>query len=363
MRVSIVGIPIAIVMALFTLFSAAPAAKADVVPFNELYPGGITGTYGIVNVGMGLEGAAVEGTGTLVGVNVPGPVVSAYLVWQGRDDLTADVGDDIVDGQVSFAVDGGTPTTVNSTVTNLHVQENVPARHYYSFLADVTTLVQQGTHDYTFSDFVMPAEEFGWGLFIVYDTGNPQIFHIQALEGLDRFWKDEPNNVHGAVHCVDVDPKTSAREIELDMIAAGIGLNRDNQIYYQTGLPGAAKPTNLNTVTGGTGTLLETQPLGQYDGPDWDSYENANAITLPADHGWICVQITANELPDPSNQVASGMIQLVAFAVPLTTPTAVSLSSIGVSTMPTGLTLVLIVIAALVVITGTALIIRRRPTA
>jgi hypothetical protein len=307
---------------------------------------------------MGLDGAVPEGTGTLT-VTVPGAVEKAYLLWQGKDIGSDEVEDDIVDDVVSLAVDGGVPTVVTSSITHSHIEQNAVHRHYYSYLTEVTDLIQQGEHAYTFSDFDMLSEEFGFGLFIVYNTGGLQEFHVQVLEGMDRFWRNEPDHVHGEVHCVDIDPKSVAREMELDIIAAGIGADRDNQIYYQTGLPGEPKPDNLNPETGATtGMLLGVQPLGQYDGPDWDSYENSNALTVPANHGWVCVQVTANE-GTADGESASGMIQLGAFMVPVTGPTAVSLQSFSADSVSAP-QLAALVGALLLVVFGAGLLLYRR---
>lgn len=352
-KVSRVLVLLFLLMVPLVIWGQADVAEADEVPFVLLYEN--TGQFGLVNQGLGIDNGYDPITGaTLPNYNVPGTIEAAYLLWQGADNISVDPGDDIIDSNVLLAVDGGAATAVTADTVRMHIQQNRTERHYYSYIADITPLVLQNAHDYTFSGFDMPTTEFGFGIFTVYNTGAFPEYHIQVFEGLDRFWRDEVvpvDQTQSEVHCATFTAVGSDRLVDIDMIAAGVGLDRDNQIYYQTGT--GALPTDLEI----TGTQLEPQPFGQYDGSDWDSYENLAALTLPGGDEWVCVQITINEGTAPG-EVASGMIQLVAMAVPTTTPTAVSLQSVDVSSSSAVLPFALGAFGLIIVSTG--LVINRK---
>ncbi|GAB4559635.1 MAG: hypothetical protein Kow0047_05650 [Anaerolineae bacterium] len=265
-------------------------------------------------------------------LNVPGTPVVAYLYWAGYDHEAAG------DNQVSLAVDGGAATMINAQKTfgpDLWLLDNGvrPNLFHWVFRADVTNLVQQGTHSYTVSDFSPKnayGVNYGAGLLVVYEDANLPNGPIQILEGLDSaYWNfPAPRGPDTDVSCLTFDSATFHRDMQITTFAGGVeGTNRPNNLWILTG-----SGTPPSEVIGAAGTTKITQPFFESDGEQWDTFGTEVEVS-PGDT-WVCMQVESvspddTGLPDTNG---SSLLWLAAGGVFLTgQPTAVTLSGLSAS--------------------------------
>lgn len=251
------------------------------------------GTYGMVSDGVGFEDIA-PGTGDIV-LDVPGPVVQAYLVWAGQDEIPPG-GDDTI----SLSVNGGPAnsiTTLRSYGPEWWHDPPPVTRYNYAWVADVTSYVLQGTNTYTIDGFGTMYAEFGVGLLVVYQDGALPYSFVEIVEGLDGAYHSylPPRGPNTEVACVQFAATASPRTMNLSFFVGGVNISgalRPDAIWYQTG---SALPLPTDLVDQPGATEIGGQPLNSKDGPEWDTYHDS--IPVPAGDTWACFQIESIEDP------------------------------------------------------------------
>jgi hypothetical protein len=295
-----------------------PAAADDTVEVLNTRWSGV-GRYGIVAQGVGMDGVS---TGDILGLNVPGTVVAAYLYWEGHDyRWDVPVGDDSVD----LSVDGGPAVTLPADGTY------GPLRWYGSYdriayWKDVTSLVLSGSHNYEVSDLSMinPSPDYsqdGAGLIVVYENAALPVAYVEIQDGLDRAFRgwwtgqpDSPEQGETAVNCFQFDALATPRPLDLRAFVGGTEPmpdakhgDRPNSIWYRTGT-GTPPADMLNADVDWNRDplikLLDKVPTGPGDfaltagdGGKWDTY--TNSIIIPPGDTWACFQLESSELPLP----------------------------------------------------------------
>jgi len=301
-----------------------PAAADDTTETLAKRWSGV-GRYGIVAQGVGMDGVS---TGDILGLNVPGTVVAAYLYWEGHDYRWAGpVGDDSVD----LSVDGGLAVTLPADGTY------GPLRWYGSYdriayWKDVTSLALSGSHSYEVSDLSMinPSPDYsqdGAGLIVVYENAALPVAYVEIQDGLDRAFRgwwtgqpDSPEQGETAVNCFQFDALATPRPLDLTAFVGGTEPmpdakhgDRPNSIWYRTGT--GTPPTDMLNADVDWNRdplikLLDKVPtapgdfaLTAGDGGKWDTY--TNSIVLPPGETWACFQLESSNLPEPSGSCAS----------------------------------------------------------
>ena len=109
-----------------------------------------TGNYGIVAAGVGLDG----GNQGDISLDVPGGnIVQAYLYWAGYDGKSKP--DSLNSARLS--VDGSSKSEKADAID--YGVSDWERGHYFTFVADVTSLVKTGDHDYTVSGNALKFDE------------------------------------------------------------------------------------------------------------------------------------------------------------------------------------------------------------
>jgi hypothetical protein len=180
------------------------------------------GTYGMITGGVGLS---IVMPGDIV-LNVPGPVVQAYLYWAGQD---LDPGGD---SSVGLSVNSGPVNTINADRSygpdywNGSVS-SPPIRYNYVWVADVTSLILAGSNTYTISGFGPMYLEYGAGLVVVYQDGALPYGFVEVVEGLDGayFNYTSPRGPNTEVSCVQFAAEASPRTMDISFFVGGVDVS------------------------------------------------------------------------------------------------------------------------------------------
>ncbi|MCP4427718.1 MAG: DUF3344 domain-containing protein [Chloroflexi bacterium] len=339
---------------LMTLFSGVQVASATDYPGYDgaLQKRGstLTGTYDIVVGGVGMR----DLTSNSVNLTVPGDsVVAAYLYWSGIGLDGAQTGDDAV----TFQVDADPPQAIVADDTygpSYWNNRNGQDRYHYVYVEDVTTLVQTGMHQYTLSDYAMPADgmNYGFGLLVVYNNPALTEVSIQILDGLDSlFWRrSAPQDSPSAINCVTFTVHTtSTRVMDVSFFASGVddtNRPRPNNLYYQTG--NGVLPTSIVP----TGTVINN-PFSSNDGFEWDTY--SDRINVEVNDTYACFQaesVSIDEDP-PNGPVGASILWMMgSFSLRQETPTTVGLQDVTANNQITPAPLIGFTVLLLVLVTG-----------
>ncbi len=178
-----------IVLALVAAPGLTPASQAEGAPFS--YLPGYGPLEGCVDVAVASVGMFPNGEGTL-SVDVPGPVLDAWLVWTGTNDTVP------ADPMVSEITVNGTPVTGNAYDMLLPISIRL---EWYSYLANLgpagLNLVSQGSNTLNLAGWdpvpgPVPVNRNGATLFVAYDTTPcSRANAIYVLDNIDwAFWRD-----------------------------------------------------------------------------------------------------------------------------------------------------------------------------
>ncbi|MCA9872286.1 MAG: hypothetical protein KC441_01490 [Anaerolineales bacterium] len=364
---------IILLLALATPFALALTGTEE-GPLTVRYTSG-EGNYATVSAGAGLEGL----NSNTVALNVPGQrVEAAYLYWSGVN--WEDAADDPdVNLQVSGVGGGNYSITANviygPSFWFTGSEANEPSANFVHnvYVADVTPLVQLGTHDYTFSGYTVSEPTgysgyslaYGFGLTVVYEDAALPLSHVTILDGLDSvYWGfPAPRNSPSQVNCVTFTANAQDRVMDYTVFVGGSedttdAANRPNSLHYVTGTGTApAYPTDLSTLPG-SGEILD--PFVSADGDAWDTY--TNSLVVNAGDTYACFQIHSDDV-DPNDNIngASLLWMMGGTTLRQETPTAVSLSAISANS-PILLPVAATVLAVLLLgsLTGLAVLRRKR---
>jgi len=282
-----------------------PAAADDTTETLTKRWSGV-GRYGIVAQGVGMDAVS---TGDILGLNVPGTVVAAYLYWSGFDTGTTS-GDDTV----SLSVDGGLAVDLTADGTTGGGSYYWFSSYYrYAYWEDVTSLVLPGSHNYRVSNLSMDFHD-GAGLIVVYENAALPVGYAEIQDGLDRGFRDwRGDQGETAVNCFTFSALATPRPLDLTAFVGGIEPmpdegrgDRPNSIWYRTGT-GATPTDMLNYETEWNRdplvNLLDKVPTsaGDYaftsnDGAEWDTY--TNSIVINPGESWACFQLESSYLDE-----------------------------------------------------------------
>lgn len=267
--------------------------------------------------GVGLEDRAFPAT---ISVPIGGPVQRALLYWAGRDfDCAGGTGDcqtpfPYKDQELIFE---GTPVTGEIIGTEEYVG-SLP-RNNIGYRIDVTSIVQNaftgaGTYNFSLEDGNTDLDlgRFnGAGLIVIYeDESDPASYEIQIYEGLDYAFSGASG-------------ENQVTEL-LEMTYASRSQDVAAELIIFTGDGTASRPDTVtidgtdyyNTLTGQDGESFDTQVYG---------------LTIPANTTQTSVQLFSETNPELSTTPDSLLWELAVLRIPTTTPTAVTLSNIDIS--------------------------------
>jgi len=273
------------------------------------------GRYGIVADGVGLNGKddSTEAEFRTIQLDVPGSVAKAYLYWAGYDSSS----DPSTVNSVSVAVDNDpTPTTIIAGET-YGPAEWASSFYHFVFIADVTSLVQTGNHEYAISGAGLTfIENYGAGLMVVYEDAGLPLSYIVIKDGLDSFHCEYgvPQGPDTEVTYFDFASDANDRNVAITLFAGGVeNENRPNSLWYQTG--SKTKPSKLVDKTKATELTdyLSTYPLVAGDEACWDTFASGLEITVPAGDTWLGLQLesvcdVSSETGCEALFMASGMV-------------------------------------------------------
>lgn len=188
-RRKIASLALFVILALTLSLATTSVALGEGAPHN-LVPGYDPkyGCYDVATAGMGMWSG---NTPYPLSLNVPGPVVDAYLQWIGSEDVGAPDSPNQSDLTVN-----GTPVLGALVDQVTYSQYHLP---WYMWRADVgpggANLISQGLNKLVISgwNFVSPAGETtrnGIALVVVYDTGaceRPN--QVNLLDSMDYYWE------------------------------------------------------------------------------------------------------------------------------------------------------------------------------
>ncbi len=359
-------------IALLILSTFAPAARADtpVFPVFAGYPK--QGCYGYVVGSTGMY----TGRGVIT-VTVPGPVVDAWLIWEGVND-TNDPGNP---NTTTLEVNG---QPVVGQMTDHTVYSSVHA-DWYQWVADVGpsgyNLVSQGTNSFdifewwplgTYKDGSgsMDPRRNGATLIVIYDRSPcSDPVEIVPFYGSDYvWWQGDPALDGGPLsdnHIFAFDPSPEDRQAHLVINFAGVGSKitkagvcRDIDIWAAigTGTPPSAivqtgYPTSVG-INGGTlvgVNLFNPDPpcagtynypvvdvSGGFVGDEWGTADLT--FDIPAGNEWMAIQLQSvaegRPLAYPGGE--SGAWSSGVFAIPLPPPDLTISKSDGLTTAEPG---------------------------
>ncbi len=272
-----------------------------------------TGRYGIVAQGVGMDGVSSE---DILGLDVPGTVIAAYLYWSGYDTTAGD-------NVVSLSVDGGLAVvlTADGSIGPLWwFTGGAGTFDRYAYWEDVTSYVLSGSHNYEVSNLSMDNHD-GAGLIVVYENAAMPVAYVEIQDGLDRGYRGwTGDRGESAVNCFAFDALATPRPLDLTAFVGGIEPmpdatygDRPNSIWYRTGT--GTTPTDMvnfgvNWNRDPLAMLLDKVPaaagdfaLTANDGAEWDTY--TNSIVINPGETWACFQLESSELPEPAGTCAS----------------------------------------------------------
>ncbi|HEY53767.1 MAG TPA: DUF11 domain-containing protein, partial [Caldilineae bacterium] len=231
--------------------AVAPATQAEGAPHT--YLPGYEPLEGCVDVVVGSTGMLPDGAGT-INLDVPGPVLDAWLVWTGTQDEVKNV---VTDPNVSEITVNGAPVTGNAKDM---LPQRGEAPPWYSYFADVGPngyqMVNQGANSLSLA---------GWGplfsstppgrgtrrngasLVVVYDTSPcTRANALYIYESIDFAWWETGYEIGTDVISHLIEPANADRSARLYTSIAGIdhtqrdnGLCRGLRFWYEqgTGVP------------------------------------------------------------------------------------------------------------------------------
>ena len=327
------------------------SVAAEGAPFNTVpgYP--LEGCYGAVTAGTGMW----DGTGNII-LDVPGPIVDAFLWWAGADWGGADE-----------LIINGTPvvgTLIDSTPTVLSHPD------WYLWRADVSGFVGEGANTLAIESWEGSADSWSWRngatLAVVYERDPACLdpVEIQLYEGLDWFWYYSQTQFASEVEAYFFEPAPFDRTFGVTFSYAGAnhedGDCRDGTIWYASGT-GAAPAQLLEKVWPSTygvngGQLVADAPFspeppctpaiyppatnleGGFIDAEW-SVATLD-VTVPAGAEWIAFQMESEEFRDGELiQGESGSWVGNVLEVPLPTPDVTVTKDDGVMSAEPGDTL------------------------
>lgn len=239
---------------MFDLVRPEPPTPPEVSPVMP-YCHTFTGHYGYAADGNGLADLT---TGTLAGFTIPGTsVVAAHVFWASKGGAVGGTTDTI-----DFQVDGGAPNVV--------IGDRQMDGSIRGYAADVTGLVQLGTHSYTLSNIYDAGYQEGFGLVVVYeDAGLP--------EGDVRYCLGADYGYYGQNAPVGIDPEVFMFDYGIDS-----GCASDRPFSFTLFVSDVNEPTRLNALWAETGSGPFTAP--DTDGDGWpDIIWQGNAERLAPD--------------------------------------------------------------------------------
>ncbi len=241
-------------------------------------------------------------TVTLENVYVPADatVLKAYLYWGGVNTPYSHPGDDLV----TFTRNGQSATNFSADFgRHIDLSDHWDANHM-ACIADVTSLIAVGTYDYTVSDYLMQAKNFGVGLQIVYEENSMPASDITIYQGADfAFAGDNWNSTavfHGTVPLVheliatDYERQLKATFFVGDAANTWPGTNRQrpDSLWYKTGNALVPDRNALSLVDDLFATEL-VNPLHSTSGAQWDTV--VQVINLPAGHTWVAFEFESGD--------------------------------------------------------------------
>ncbi len=300
------------------------AALGEGTPYQNVpgYPQ--YGCYDVVSAGMGMyTGNALY---PLV-LWVPGPVVDAYLVWIGTEDVGAPNAPD----QSDLIVNG--TTVLGDKVDSKSFAYGAP---WYMWRANVGpagyNLVQQGYNSLNISGwFAVPEgpRRNGVSLVVVYDTGacvRPN--KVELLDTMDWYYEGTPGEGTSGAMVFEFPPAPEPRSVRVWLHHAGTDHTnpcRPEQVWAAVG--SGTPPANIinygmpsTGVNGGAVILTEAfsplscggttyPPVTYIDGgwidPEWSVVELK--IDVPAGATYLVLQAESVMTGDPDNPGESGV--------------------------------------------------------
>ncbi len=347
---------VVLALSLLLLSVFVPAVRADTpeFPIFDGYPK--KGCYGYAVAGTGMW----DGHGTIT-LDVPGPVVDAWLIWEGVNDVD----------------DPGNPDTTTLTVNGQTiVGHKTDTTHYstihaywYQWVADVGpsgyNLVQEGTNTFSISEW-WPLATYrdgsnspdprrnGVSLMVIYDRSPcTDPVEIVPFYGSDYvWWKGDPSLDGGPLsmnHVFSFDAAPLDRQAHLLINFAGVdhlatlaGVCRDTAVWAAVGSgtpPDAVAESGYPGTHGVNGGVLAAKNVfnasppcqqriadpvvafsGGYVAPEWSITDLT--FHVPSGKEWISVQIESvspmNPNAGPSGE--SGAWTGGVFLIPLPPP-------------------------------------------
>ena len=364
-----------VLLLMVTLLTSALAgiAYADTNPFPILTGAPVEGCYGVAVAGAGMW----DGNAS-INLNVPGPVVKAWLIWAGVNDID----------------DPGNPDTnqltVNGvTVTGQKIDHSTIATvrsDWYQWRADIGNLVHQGGNTLNISEWwplptydgnpLPDPQRNGVSVMVLYDRGtctNPE--QVTMFDGMDYVWWAAAPQFDGGplsqLHVFTFDPAPEDRTATVTFNFAGTdhkaiesGVCRGVGIWEAAGTgtpPDAIVRTAWPSSVGiNGGVLIADKPFasnppctpeinypavdysGGYDGAEWSTA--TLKVVIPAGSEWMAFQIES-EANQPSGKPGgeSGAWVGGALEVPLPPPDVTVTKTDNVETPEPGDTLTYVV--------------------
>jgi hypothetical protein len=326
-----------------------PSPAAADVPFVELLHR--TGNYGFIAKGVGTRGnpktGSWNGTGQIV-LDIPNTAViqQASLIWSGRSNQYDPDG-------VQLSVDSEPAAIVTATKQFAQAPWCCSAQQRHES-ADITALIQAGSHSYTISDHEHSTApvgnylNYGVGIWVVFEDVSEPWGEVIIYEGQDsffRFWTP-PRGPHSEVRCADITPDVIDRYVNTTHLVSGVDAEvdlRSNAFWFMSGIGAKPDPNEtpgLIAQPGAIGYIPQSgYPLQSYATLEWDNFSTSGEILVPAGDEWVCFQIESGDSQDLAGlgnlgTPASGMWDLFSIKMSLQPPTAVSLTSF--TTRPIG---------------------------
>jgi len=253
---------------------------------NKAYS--LQGKYAVVADGVGMKNST-EG---LIPLTIPGAVHKAFLYWAGFDVTSG--GDD----QLTLQVDDGPKQAIHAEqIYGPDLWwEDVPTFHLV-YRADVTSVVQSGSHSYRISDFAPIRYRYGVGLVVIHEDPAGPNKSIDVYDGLDAAYAlyPAPRGPNTEVTSANLVAASFVRNLRFTLLAAGVRELRPNAIWLQSGA--GPEPTTLINAPGAVAITQPNWPLGDKDGAEWDTY--TGDYNLAIGHNRFSLQIESkNDLGD-----------------------------------------------------------------
>lgn len=338
---NVVGFVVGVLGVYGLVAGTAVPVKAD-IQFNVLYQN--IGQFEFFAEGVGTRGNPDTGEWTGAGditIALPDTAViqKARLIWSGRSNHYD------LDG-VQLQVDLGTLNTITATMQLAQDPwccNNAQQRHES---ADITALIQPGTHVYHISDHEHGVVStgnylnYGVGIWVVYEDASATVGEVIINEGQDSFFRlwTPPRGPHTQVNCVDFAADTAERTVEMTHMVSGVDTAidiRSNAFWYMTGNGAQPAPDELPGLMGQPEAIGYVPPGGGYPFQsyaelEWDNFTIAQGIVIPVGANWICFQVESGDSTNLAGlgnvgTEASGMWDLFAVKIIAAAPTAVSL--------------------------------------